>query len=941
MNDKKPYVVACAVLAMDIKQAAEKKGLDLGFKFLEGGLHNSPDRLRKKLQAAINELEEQENCDRIIVGYGVCGRGSIGIRAGRLPLSIPKVHDCIAMFLGGDAPYMRQFRKHPGTYYISAGWHEENKAPLSQQKKWTDYGEERLNYDNLVEEYGVEAAGKTFQFLNSWQKNYRRAAFIETGAGRSPKYENHAREMAAEYGWEYEKIQGDPALIEKLLPASETCGEILVVPPGHIIGFDARNATLSADPLWEQEEEVTEGPRITVVDDENGEERSDFAVGLGIDAGGTYTDTVIYDLGREKTLCKSKALTTKWDFTIGIAKALSGLDQEQLKHVEMVALSTTLATNAIVEGEGQKVGVILMPPGGIFEAKDFPYETKAVVEGRLTISGRETEPVNPGEVRKVVRRMVEKDEVAAFAVSGFAGAVNPAHELAVKRIIREETGLFVTCGHELSNILDFKVRASTAMLNARIVPRLGRLIEDLSRTLESVGITAPMMVVKGDGTLMSDSMARERPVETILSGPAASVAGARRLTGLTHALVVDMGGTTSDTAMIENDVVRLCERGSSVGGQRTHVKALEIRTTGLGGDSLIRREKEKFQLGPRRVSPIAWLGANHAGTDQAVNYLHNRLNKFTGSTAGMEFLALTGSADHLKLSPLENRIVTLLASRPHSIHELVGRTGVMIEKGLSLERLEEHFVVGRCGLTPTDLLHLTGSFNRWDKEAVENYCGLFGKLAGEETGKMAEDLLAMVTERLALELLKRQLDEETDSDALDDCPVCNTLLKNLFSGGGNRYRVRIDMKYPVVGIGAPIGYFLPKAAEAMGASFILPDDADVANAVGAITSKIEVKRFVRIIPGCDGGFRIEGLTGNRQFRAFEEADSFARKELTRNVREQALAAGTFSRAVELTWEDQTPASGCGRKIFIGRIIHAKLTGRPHIAGIEHSADTAA
>lgn len=179
--------------------------------------------------------------------------------------------------------------------------------------------------------------------------------------------------------------------------------------------------------------------------------------------------------------------------------------------------------------------------------------------------------------------MIRRQNVTAFAVSGYAGAVNPAHELAVKQILQDHTGLFVSCGHELSDTLNFETRAVTAMLNARIIPRLKHLLADLEQVLDRFDIAAPIVVVKGDGTLMDAAMAKTRPVETILSGPAASVAGARHLTGRTDALVVDMGGTTTDTAALKNNRVRLNEKGSRVGGRRTHVQALDIRTTGLGG----------------------------------------------------------------------------------------------------------------------------------------------------------------------------------------------------------------------------------------------------------------------------------------------------------------------------------------------------------------------
>jgi N-methylhydantoinase A/oxoprolinase/acetone carboxylase beta subunit len=596
----------------------------------------------------------------------------------------------------------------------------------------------------------------------------------------------------------------------------------------------------------------------------------------------------------------------------------------------MVSLSTTLATNAIVEGEGQKVGMIIMPPYGRFDAEDIPYEPKAAITGQLEISGTEITPLDEAQVKHIVRRMVKEDEVKAFAVSGYAGAINPAHELAVKRIIREETGLFVTCGHELSDTLNFQTRAHTAMLNARIIPKLTKLLLDLEKVLVTLGIAAPVVVVKGDGTLMDAELARERPVETILSGPAASVAGARHLTGLKNALVVDMGGTTTDTAALTDGAVSVCETGSKVGGHKTHVKALEIRTAGLGGDSLIQWEKGQFLIGPQRVAPIAWLGAEYAATDKAIDYLNRRKDRFNASTRGMQILALTGSRDRLNITPAEEKIIALLKDRPFSIQELCERSGVMLEWGLKIKRLEDNFIIQRCGLTLTDLLHVTGRFVQWDRRAAENFCRLFSLLTKMDILEMAEHLLNMGIERLTLELLKRQLDEETDPEDLDTSPICKTLVNNLLAGGNDQYAVRIELKRPVVGIGAPIHFFLPKAAQTLGAEAVLPEDADVANAIGAVTSDVVVKRQAVIVPGQGGGFMIRGLVGARQFGKFDEADAFVRRELIRMVRDQARAAGTSSRAVELKTDDQIPTTADGSPIFIARTIRAKLKGRPDL-----------
>jgi hypothetical protein len=218
---------------------------------------------------------------------------------------------------------------------------------------------------------------------------------------------------------------------------------------------------------------------------------------------------------------------------------------------------------------------------------------------------------------------------------------------------------------------------------------------------------------------------------------------------------------------------------------------------------------------------------------------------------------------------------------------------------------------------------------------------MFSRLTKMEIPEMAEHLLEMGIESLTLELLKRQLDDETNPEALHTCPVCKTLVKNLLSGGSDQYAVRIDLRRPVVGIGAPIHFFLPRAAEALGAKPVLPQDADVANAIGAITSDVVVKRHVRIIPNQEGGFLIEGLVGARHFEDFNDADAFARGELANMVRDLARTAGTSAQVVELKTADKISTTADGMQIFMGRTIRAKLTGRPDIVAKDNHYRTAA
>lgn len=927
---KKTHIIACAVLAVDLKQSAAELGLDVEFKYLEAGLHNNPRLLREKLQAAIDALSATDGCDRIVIGYGICGKGTIGVQARSVPLILPRVHDCIALFLGGDRAYQREFKKYPGTYYLSTGWCREKTDPGSQKGRWTYYGDQKLDFDELAAQHGEAAARQTFDFLNSWQKNYQRAAFIATGADTPARYERLAREMAAQYNWRYEKIQGSRALFKQMLTVQQSTDAILRVPPEHVIVFDPIQSTLAANPLWPDD---ALPPILDQAAGLESEDRDSLAptfitTGLGLDAGGTYTDAVIYDLADKQTLGKSKALTPKWDFTQGIHRALRKLDGEKLSQVELVALSTTLATNAIVENEGQKIGLLLMPPHDLDPTDVIAYQPQAVLQGRLDISGREIAAIDPEEVKRVASRMVADFGVTAFAVSGYAGAVNPDHELQVKEILEYQTELFVTCGHELSDNLNFQTRAVTAVLNARIVPRLTGLLTDLETVLAAVGIEAPLVVVKGDGTLMSAAMARQRPIETILSGPAASVAGARHLTGIKDALVVDMGGTTTDTAALADNQVSLNAKGANVGGHRTHVQALEIRTAGLGGDSLIGFEKGLFRIGPRRVAPIAWLGARHSRTPAALAFLKDKPPKPGSNASRLQFLALTGAVQNTSTTPAEKKLLDRLQERPYSIAELLQEMGGYSADALPLQRLEETFSIQRCGLTLTDLLHITGDFTKWDTQTASDYCRLFAALVGQEMQAMIRKLLKMGVQRLALELFKRQLDEEVDPAALDDSPGCQTLMNTLLGQGTPRSGVSIALKRPVIGIGAPIRYFLPAAVKPLGTQAIIPADADVANAIGAITSQVVIRKQVTIIPDELGGFRVEGIAGSHQFEQFEAADRFARDELFRIVRQSAAAAGTSCREVAFKTEDRIPATAAGDPVFLGRTIAASLIGRP-------------
>ena len=274
---------------------------------------------------------------------------------------------------------------------------------------------------------------------------------------------------------------------------------------------------------------------------------------LGIDTGGTYTDAVLFDEDHG-VIGSAKSLTTKHDLSIGVSKAAGAVLPEDPSLIRLVSISTTLATNAIVEGHGNPVCLILIGQradalersrlGQIMAADPVVF-----VSGGHSAGGVERQPLDIETVRSAV--LAHAPRVSAFAVAGHFAVRNAGHEETVRDLIYELTDLPVTCSHELTTNLDAPRRALTAVLNARLIPVLQELIRVVERMLETHRIHAPLMVVMGDGSLKSAQTALVRPVETILSGPAASVVGARYLCGERDGYVVDIGGTTTDIALLK------------------------------------------------------------------------------------------------------------------------------------------------------------------------------------------------------------------------------------------------------------------------------------------------------------------------------------------------------------------------------------------------------
>jgi hypothetical protein len=211
----KTKIIACETVIEEM-QPMLPPGIAL--EVLDFGLHLIPNNLKKILQQAIDNLDGEFNT--VILGYGLCSLAVVGLQTRKYTLVIPRVDDCIAIFLGSKNAYNEQAKKEPGTYYLTKGWIEVADTPFAE-------------YERLVEQYGRERADRIMGII---LKHYTRLAYIDTGQKDQDRYREYARTTAKKFNLRFEEIAGADTLIRKLLfgPWDD---EILVAPPGHTIEY--------------------------------------------------------------------------------------------------------------------------------------------------------------------------------------------------------------------------------------------------------------------------------------------------------------------------------------------------------------------------------------------------------------------------------------------------------------------------------------------------------------------------------------------------------------------------------------------------------------------------------------------------------------------------------------------------------------------------------
>lgn len=663
-------------------------------------------------------------------------------------------------------------------------------------------------------------------------------------------------------------------------------------------------------------------------------------IGIGIDTGGTCTDAVMIDTRDKRVLSYGKTLTTKRDLKEGILNALNSLDQDLVKKAEFLSLSTTLATNACVEGKGGRAKLVFIGVKRAFvEKMQDVYGLPSADEiyflngDPARKSGEENLP-DWETFRKDVRESFRDfDSVAVVQINPKYN--DGQYEKEAETIIREELEIPCVRGYELYQEINVQKRGATALLNARLLPVMKDFFDSIDRSLHELGISPKIQVVKSDGSIMDKDYAMQRPVETLLCGPAASIIGAMELAENRDGLIVDIGGTTSDVALVKNGVPVASEGGISIGPWKTMVKGVTIDTFALGGDSGIYCEENEILLGTRRVMPLCMIGAKYP-------YVVEKLRELTEDYAvysypAYQFFLLQNVPNHLeKFNTGERTLIEALKDGPLIFADAADAVGIS-PYILKTERLENEGVIIRCGVTPTDVMHVKGDFTDYCSEASRYGITYLSMAVRKPFMEVCDRIYKLAKGRLYNHLVSILLKYEgdtvlTENDIRSLKKLTDSIFERKFSEQKNAFiEPDFSAETSLIGIGAPARIFMEDMGRLLNTSAEFPPYAIVANAIGAAVGSVVSEYVVRIAPcafkdGCSNYM----LTGGEKAEFFEYyQDAVERGKEIAEQRSLARAKEQGAEGEILTeikvYEDFYEMAGHGSKLLIETQIVGKAS----------------
>ena len=651
---------------------------------------------------------------------------------------------------------------------------------------------------------------------------------------------------------------------------------------------------------------------------------------LGIDAGGTFTDLALISEDDLEVVSYTKVPTDRSNMIETIRAGLKNITEENAEaKISSISIATTFATNALVENRSRSTALILA--GYDRERVEaarrngkFATDRIIVIGGGHDAKGNEKEPLDTDQLKYWLKKNL--DGVESIAISSFFSVRNPEHELRIKKIVTEMAPqTYITCGHELTCDLDAILRAVTASLNANLIPIVMELFNSVEQVFGEQGIKAPVSVVKSDGSLVGIQWAKMHPIETILSGPAASAVGARHLAGKdvggSPSWVFDMGGTTTDIIHLnEKGYPSLNPDGAVVGEHKTLIKTIDIYTFGLGGDSRIIRDERsgKIQISSKRVLPLCTaLSGNETKfpKENAANLKYKEpLFVFRGETT-------TKRADSFEAKVLNN-----IGIEPISAELLISDERIPNIALKHLENLEENGIVKFAGFTPTDMLHVCSKLSKWDKRV--SCCGAaILKRDGQSLESFCEEVQDAIAQKIAYNILLKSF------SSANRCVNVHGEAEKIFfdalfcseNQNARGPKIHFELDGIIIGAGAPAWAFVADIASRLGCPYLLPKFAEVTGAVGAAVGTFSQNYIVWINPVGKNVFRAHLPSKIMDFDKLEDAVLSVQQHMDNWLKERAEQCGVKAPVIRSERKDEIISSG-GSKIHIWTELRFSVQG---------------
>jgi len=671
-------------------------------------------------------------------------------------------------------------------------------------------------------------------------------------------------------------------------------------------------------------------------------------IGIGIDTGGTCTDAVAFDMENKVILAKAKALTTHGALQTGIGKALDGLPQEHIRQAEVVSLSTTLATNACLEDKGSRCNLVifgltdeLVRRFKITENYGIPLDKVLCIDTHGSADGLRIDLPDWDAMLRDHGPWLQNADVLACSEL-YSGTNGAPGEKAFKKLMQDEFGIRAVCAAELTDELNVIARGATAMLNARLLPIINGFISAILADLKARDCHARVAVVRSDGSMMNADATLDKPVETILSGPASSVLAGKAFCPDGNYVTVDMGGTTTDVSVVIDGSPAPARGGIRLGPWRTTVQGIFASPFALGGDTQIWMEDEHYtvQLGTRRVKSLCSAAVEWPEIKEMLRGIVEVSEKHINRFPLHEVLYLLHAPERPEMySEKEQKLIAALADGPMLLEDVERRTGLDLYS-FSPDRLESEGILMRCGLTPTDFMHIRGDYTEYDREAAvlaARY--LLAALAREDTEEqllqLCDEVYEAVEERMyanLVHILLRQRYPGSFEGPLN--PQLEFLIRRSWQDRNNGTNTFVSQFFQtgmtLVGVGAPIHLFLPEVARALGAKCVLPEHHDVANAIGTLQARLNAAVRVEISQMQEAAGAIYYIahlpTGSVRFASAEPAIEAAKKAAEKKAVEEARRRGAVGEIVPVVKAGRAVAYDARKKqtVLLGAVAEAEV-----------------